>query len=152
MCFVQTHSARQSLCKVSTCCAARMALDWKVCWSIFSQAVYPWANASVPVTVTGGRILAPAAVDYVVAPQTPAAQPFLPSVNGSVAGTLRLDPAQGGSTGLAVPIEWSQVGRLPSRPFLVHVIALNMPHAVAPRARRGPSCGRRRVLTVTKRC
>lgn len=63
----------------------------------------------MPITMTGGRIPTPGAVHYTIAPQTPAAQPFLPSVNGSLAGTLRWDPARGGNTSLAVPIEWSQV-------------------------------------------
>jgi hypothetical protein len=74
-----------------------------------AQVVYPGDDVTVPVNVTGSRITVPAAVWYQLDPQTPYAEPFLPSVNGSLGGVLRWDPAKGGRINIAVPVEWSQV-------------------------------------------
>jgi hypothetical protein len=73
---------------------------------------YPGDAVTVPVNVTGSRIAVPAAVRYQLDPQTPLDAPFLPSVNGSLGGVLRWDPAKGSGITIAVPVEWSQVSCL----------------------------------------
>ena len=80
-----------------------------VLWWRAPQVAYPGDNVSVAVTVVRGRIPVPAAVAYVLAPLTYAAEPFLPGVGGVVTGTLSWDPAEGGQLIVPVPIEWSQV-------------------------------------------
>lgn len=90
-----------------------MQLRYHIQTTAILQVVYPGDNVSIPVNVTGSRIAAPAAVTYQLAPQTPVAKPFLLSVNGSLGGVLRWDPQNGGSTEIAVPLEWSQVSNIP---------------------------------------
>lgn len=92
----------------STTHTPQCRLDTKL-W-LHAQVVYPGDDVTVPVNVTGSRIAVPAAVTYQLDPQTPLAEPFLPSVNGSLGGVLRWDPAKGGRINIAVPVEWSQVG------------------------------------------
>ena len=73
---------------------------------------YPEAAVHISVAVAPGRVPVPAAVAYELQPLTPALQPFLPGVGGSVAGFLTYDPARdsSGSVSLPVPILWQQVG------------------------------------------
>lgn len=75
-----------------------------------SQVAYPNASARIPVNVTAGRIPVPMAIAYNLEPQTPLEQQFLPIFNGTLAGVLRWDPANGTDPSIPVPIEWSQVG------------------------------------------
>lgn len=81
------------------------------------QVVYPGDQASVVVTVVRGRIPVPAAVAYMLAPLTYAAEPFLPGVGGLVTGSLAWDPAAGRQLTLPVPIDWSQVSLVVPRAF-----------------------------------
>lgn len=108
---------------------------------LVAQVVYPGDDVSVPVNVTGSRIAVPAAVTYQLDPQTPVDAPFLPSVNGSLGGVLRWDPAKGGRISIVVPVKWSQARLLGFR-----IVGWLHPFCLPPAGVSGSSClGEQRI-------